>query len=402
MDEHQYDVTRRSATASLMRKLNRSAILDALREHSPIARSEIARQLNISIPTVMRVIDELIAEDLVRWSGNARTSGGRPRNLLEFNREGYAVIGLDLGGSKIYGTVADLGGRVQDEIYLPRKQGDPQDSLERVCQLIQELLDRPRPAGQVIRGIGVGVPGITLRREGVVSWAPSLGWRDFPLKSILSERFPYPVLVENDVNLAALGEYGFGAGKGAASLVCLTVGTGIGAGIVIDRQIYRGYHEAAGEIGYLPPDPSFLGRRYEAFGALEYLASGTGIEQRAREVYTRMGWSLPKEGLSAEVVFNAARQGEAWAQQLVTETVDFLSLAIAALSAILDPQVIVLGGGVARSADQLIEPILRRLEGVLAAPLNLVKSSLGYQAAVMGAIMLVLDYTTDYVSLIST
>lgn len=402
MDRSPNNLTKRSATASLMRKLNRSAILDALREHSPIARSEIARQLNISIPTVMRVIDELIAEDLVRWSGSARTSGGRPRNLLEFNREGYAVIGLDLGGSKMYGTLADLGGRVQDEIYLTWKHGDPQDSLDRVCELIQKLLNRPRPAGQVIRGIGVGVPGITLRREGSVTWAPSLGWRDVPLKKILSSRFSYPVLVENDVNLAALGEYGFGAAKGASSLACLTVGTGIGVGIVIDRQIYRGFREAAGEIGYLPPDPTYLGRRYEAFGALEHLASGTGIEQRAREVYTQMGWPLPKGGLTAEAVFGAARQGESWAEQLVSEMVDYLSLAIAAISAILDPQVIVLGGGVARSADLLIEPILKRLDGVLAAPPDLVKSSLGYQAAVMGAIMLVLDYTTDYVSLMST
>ncbi|MDD2695276.1 MAG: ROK family transcriptional regulator, partial [Anaerolineales bacterium] len=343
MDENPNNLTKRSATASLMRKLNRSAILDALREHSPIARSEIARQLNISIPTVMRVIDELIAEDLVRWSGNARTSGGRPRNLLEFNREGYAVIGLDLGGSKMYGTLADLGGRVQDEIYLTWKHGDPQDSLDRVCELIQKLLNRPRPAGQVIRGIGVGVPGITLRREGSVTWAPSLGWRDVPLKKFLSSRFSYPVLVENDVNLAALGEYGFGAAKGASSLACLTIGTGIGVGIVIDRQIYRGFREAAGEIGYLPPDPTYLGRRYEAFGALEHLASGTGIEQRAREVYTQMGWPLPKGGLTAEAVFGAARQGESWAEQLVSETGDYLSLAISAISAILDPRVIVLG-----------------------------------------------------------
>ena len=392
---------KRSATAGLMRRLNRSAILDAIREHSPIARSEIARKLNISMPTVMRVIDDLVAEDLVRWSGNSETSGGRPRTLLEFNRQGYAVVGLDLGGTKMYGTVADLGGNIQDEVYVTWKHGDSQDSLQRVYELIAELLSRPRPDGQQVRGIGVGAPGVTLSEEGIVSWAPSLGWRDLPLKAMLKERFGLPVVVENDVNLAALGEYGFGAGKGASSLVCLAVGTGIGAGIVIDRKIHRGFNESAGEIGYLPPAASFLGRRYDQYGALEEQASGTGIERRATELFQQQGWPLPTEGLSAERVFSAARSGEAWARQIVEETVDYLALAIAAISAILDPQVIVLGGGVARSADLLIEPILSRLDGVLATRTNLVQSSLGYRAAVMGAIMLVLDTTTEYVSLMN-
>ena len=103
----------RSATASLIRRLNRSAILDLIRERSPISRSEIARQLNMSTPTVMRVVDALHAEDLVRWSGDTQSTGGRPGNLLEFNADGYAVLGLDLGGSKMFGTVADLGGNIQ-------------------------------------------------------------------------------------------------------------------------------------------------------------------------------------------------------------------------------------------------------------------------------------------------
>jgi glucokinase-like ROK family protein len=389
-----------SASASLMRKLNRSMILDLVRERSPIARSEISRSLNISMPTVMRIIDELLAEDLVRYSGDRQASGGRPRSLLEFNQEGYAVVGVDLGGTKMYGTVADLGGNILDEIYIPSKQGDPEENLERVSNLIGELLERPRPAGQRVKGIGVGAPGVTLFEQGVVTWAPSLGWRNLPLRDILSERFGYPVVVENDVNLAALGEYGFGSARGAASLVCLAVGTGIGSGIVIDRKIYRGFHQTAGEIGYLPPGIGYLGQRYEHYGALEGIASGTGIEQRARQLFEQEGRLLPGENsLSAEKVFEAARLGEAWAKKLVDETVDYLSLALAAVIAIVDPEVIVLGGGVARSADILIEPIMRRLEGVLPAMPVIVQSTLGYRAAVMGAIMLVLDTITEHVAL---
>lgn len=387
----------RSATASLIRRLNRSAVLDLIRERSPISRSEIARQLNMSMPTVMRVVDKLQDEDLVRRSGDSEVTGGRPGSLLEFNADGYAVLGLDLGGTKMFGTVADLGGNIQTEIYRPWESNEPDQALEQVCALIYDLLSRPRPPQQQIRGIGVGAPGVTLFESGVVTWAPSLGWRNLPLKDILAGRFGLPVVVENDVNLAALGEYGFGAARQASSAACIAVGTGIGAGIVIDRKIYRGFNQSAGEVGYLPPDVSYLGRRYDSFGALESIASGSGVERRARLLLQKLDLPLPAQGPSAEDVFKAARLGQGWALQVVDETVDYLAFAVAVISAVLDPEVIVLGGGMARSADMLIDPILKKLEGVIPARPNLVPSSLGFRAAVLGAIMLVLDTTTDHI-----
>jgi glucokinase-like ROK family protein len=392
---------RQTGTASLLRSINRSAILDLIRENSPIARSQIARQLNMSLPTVMRIVDELVAEDLVHPHGKTEATGGRPRPLLGFNGRAYAVVGVDLGGTKMVGTLADLNGSVQHEVYIPHDENGTDDCLERLCELIQQLLDVPRPPGQRIRGIGVGVPAITLTPEGIVTWAPSLGWRDLPLKKILADRFALPVLVENDVNLAALGEWGFGAGRGTQNMVCIAVGTGIGAGIIIGGALYTGHNQAAGEIGYLPPSVEYLGRCYDQFGALENLASGTGIAARARRLLEKDGLPVPAEGsvegLSAEDVFNAARRGEAWAQQVVGDTVDYLSLAIAGVSSLLNPEVVVLGGGVARSADLLIEPILGRLHGVVPFVPRVVASSLGRRAAAMGAIMIVLHATTGYV-----
>ncbi len=385
-----------TATAKVMRSINRTAILDLIRQNGPIARSEIARQLSISLPTAMRIVDDLIAEDLVRYHGSRESTGGRPSMLLEFNGKAYAVIGIDLGGARMFGTVADLSGAVQYEMYFPRDDHSPEENLERLCELIKGLLDAPRPPGQRIRGIGIGAPGLTLSPEGVVVWAPSLGWRDLPLKRILSDRFDVPVFVENDVNLAALGEWGFGAGRGARNLVCISVGTGVGAGIILDGALYRGHHQATGEIGYLLPGVEFLGRRYDQFGALENLASGTGIARRARELLEQEGLPLPAGGLSAEEVFAAARRGEPWAQKVVSDTVDYLSLAIVSISTVLDPEIIILGGGVARSADLLIEPILRRLDGVMLCVPRLAASPLGRRAAVMGAIMLVLNATTEH------
>jgi predicted NBD/HSP70 family sugar kinase len=387
-----------SASASLMRRLNRSAILDLIREEGAIARTQIGRRLNLSLPTVMRIVDGLIEVGLVMDGGDTESTGGRPRSLLKFNGRAAAVVGIDLGGTQMFGTVADLGGIIQAEEYLARDGEDGPANLEHLFSLIDHLLVAPRPAGQAIRGIGIGAPGITQYEDGVVTWAPSLNWRDLPLKKLLSERYNLPVFVENDVNLAALGEYGFGSCKGAASLVLLAVGTGIGAGIVIDRQIYRGYHQSAGEIGYLPPDSSYLNRRYEGFGALEGLASVTGIAQRARQALRHMQLSPPAD-IDGEEVFNAARRGEAWARTVVAETARYLSLAVAAISTLIDPEAIILGGGVAPSADLLIPLILENLAGVIPVVPLLKPSSLGFRAAVMGAIMMVLDATTEHVSI---
>jgi predicted NBD/HSP70 family sugar kinase len=384
------EIVKRSASPGLIRRLNFSAVLDLIRERSPLSRSEIARQLNISIPTVMRIVDSLFAEGLVRWTGDAETSGGRPRNLLELDSEGSAVVGIDLSGAEMYGTVADLGGHVQAEITRPWKAENPGQGVEQVFEWIAELLDCPRPAGQRVRGIGVGAPGVTLVKPGVVTWAPSLGWRDLPLKALLEERFGLPVVVENDVNLAALGEYGYGAARGASSAVCIAIGTGLGAGIILDRKIYRGFNQSAGELGYIPPDLSALGRHYEGFGALESLASAGGIELRAQALLD--GLRPP-----AVEVFDAARRGEGWAVQVVEQTVDYLAFATAAVCVTLDPEVVVLGGSLSEYLKDLVKPIREKLDGVIPMPPNLVASNLGSRAIVLGAILLVLDTTTEHV-----
>jgi predicted NBD/HSP70 family sugar kinase len=385
-----------SASASLMRRLNRSAILDLIRAEGTISRTQIGRRLNLSLPTVMRIVDDLIEVGLVMDDGAAESTGGRPRSLLKFNGRAAAVVGIDLGGTQMFGTVADLAGNIQAEKYLTPDGEDGPANLAHLFELIDHLLAAPRPAGQAIRGIGIGAPGITQHSEGIVTWAPSLNWRDLPLNKLLAERYKLPVFVENDVNLAALGEYGFGSCKGAASLVLLAVGTGIGAGIVIDRQIYRGYHQSAGEIGYLPPDSSYLNHRYEGFGALESLASVTGVARRARQVLQQMQVSHPAD-VSGEEVFNAASRGEAWARAVVAETANYLSLAVAAISTLIDPEVVILGGGVVTYADLLIPLIQEHLAGVIPVVPLLKPSSLGFRAAVMGAIMMVLDATTEHV-----
>jgi glucokinase len=386
------------ATASLMRSINRSAILDLLRQESPLARTEIARRLNMSLPTVMRIVDELLAEELVRPLGHAASARGRPRALLEFSGETHAIIGIDLGGVNWIGAIANLTGAVQHEVEVPGNGQDAELNLERLLALISNLLSVPLDDGQTLRGIGVGVPGLIRADDGSVTYAPSLGWRDLPLRDVLTERFALPVFVENDVNLAALGEWGFGAGRGAHSLACISVGTGMGAGIIQDGAILRGFRQAAGEIGYLVPSADYLGKPYASFGHLESLTASYGMAERARRARGAEGVAAARNGvLTYDEVFAAARAGTSWAQATIAQSVDYLSLAVLSVATVIDPELIVLGGSAARWADDLIEPIRRRLEGVMLYLPPLEASPLGRRAAVMGAIMLVLNGTTEAV-----
>jgi glucokinase len=385
-----------TVSAADMRSINRSAVLEIIRRESPISRASIAERLGVSLATVMRIIDELIDEELVRPQGTKEWTGGRRRALIEFNSDGQVVIGVDMGSVTMVGGIADLSGSILDEISASRLGTTGEATLDCLVALIERLLASPRMAGRKLRGIAVGVPGVTLHKEGVVVWAPSMEWRDFPLKARLGERFLYPITVDNDVNLSALGELWFGVGQNTRNLVLITIGAGIGAGIVIDGALYRGSHETSGEIGYLLPGREFLGRRYDSYGALEEIASGNGIALRAREALRGQRSAAELSTLQAEDVFEAARRKEPWASQIIADEVEYLAITIASITSYFDPDVIILGGGVSHSSDLLVGPILARIEGAIPTPPRLAVSTLDRRAAVMGAITTVLHNTSDF------
>ncbi len=388
---------RHTITAAEMRSINRSAVLEIIRRQSPISRTEIADKLKISLPTVMRIIDELLADDLVRSQAETEPSGGRPRALLEFNTSGHAVIGVDLGASEMFGAVTDLGGTILEEINLAHHGSTGEASFARLVELIERLLHSPKLEGRPVRGIGIGAPGITLHPQGVVQWSAGLNWRNYPLKEKLIAHFNMAVTVENDVNLAALGELWHGAGMNTQNMVLMTVGPGIGAAIVIDGLLYRGANQSAGEIGYLMPGRQFLAKRYDdGLGALETVASDAGIVDRARKALKDQLAPEELDALSAEAVFDAMRRGEAWATPIIEEAVDYLAITIAAIGALIDPEVIVLAGSMARSADVLLQRTMDRINNTIPLPTRIMLSQLGPRAVVLGAITTVLHNTSDY------
>jgi predicted NBD/HSP70 family sugar kinase len=212
----------------------------------------------------------------------------------------------------------------------------------------------------------------------------------------LVKRFEVPIVIENDVNLAALGEMWFGTQDDVSNLILLTIGTGVGAGVIINGAVYSGSHNMAGEVGYFLPDRNHLGRSYPDFGAIEQLISGIGIASRASRVLASMRTPAEVEALTVSDVFDAVRCQEPWVQGVFDETVDYLALLIAGLTTLYDPDVILLGGGLARFADLLIEPIYKRLEGTLLLMPSIRASQLGYRAAILGAIIRLLRITNNY------
>ncbi len=382
----------RTINANQMRLINRSAILEYTRLNSPTSRTSLANELDLSMPTVMRIVDRLFEENLLIESGQTKQGMGRKRSLISYNVDASHVIGIDLGGTKLYGALANIGGNILHEVTIKHHETTGEGSLMLVAEMIGELLDFA-PDKDIVRGIAVGVPGITKNREGIVEWAPSLNWRNFPLRQRLEETFSQPIFVDNDVNLAALGEHWFGSGRKVQNLILISIGTGVGAGLIIDGALYRGHSNASGEVGYIVPDIHALGKEYDKFGALESIVSGKAIGDRAAKYH---GASEGAELITAEDVFKAARNDESWANDIVQETIDYLALGIANINALLDLELIVLSGGVAKQSDLLIAGIMKRVKGVIPRTPRIEESILGRSATVMGGIVFVVHATDQY------
>lgn len=299
----------------------------------------------------------------------------------------YAVIALDVGGTKVLGALMNLHGDELDTSEI--RWADFASSSDNDIAPLGHMIDRFIAAaqGRTLLGVALGLPGITDVDSGIVKWAPGPIWRDLPLRDLLSDRYGLPVYLDNDVNLGALGEQRYGAGRHAPNVVCIMVGTGIGGGVVLDGRLYRGANFAAGEVGYMVPSIAHLDGDHVDFGALESEASGTGIAARAAR---RRGITTP----SAEV-FAAAEAGEGWALALIAETVDYLALMVANVTALLDPDCILLGGGVVHSNPNLIEQVRARLGRVLPVLPDLRPSLLGANGVLRGGLALVLDGLTQ-------
>ena len=304
------------------------------------------------------------------------------------------TCGIDVGGTKIAGAVVDPEGTVVEEQTVH----SPADDAEAIETAIESLVNDFRRRHE-IEAVGVGAAGYIDRDRAVVLFAPNLAWRGLHLKDHLEDSLGLPVVVENDGNAAAWGEFRFGAAVDSDDVLMVTVGTGIGGGLVTSGQLFRGAYGVAAEIGHLRvvPDglPCGCGRR----GCLEQYASGTALvretraqasedPQAAAEVLSRADGSI--ENITGPLITKAAQAGDPFAGDRIADIATWLGEALASLAAVLDPSVVVIGGGVSHAGDLLLDPCRRAFERELVARshrpvLEIRLAALGNGAGVIGA-----------------
>jgi predicted NBD/HSP70 family sugar kinase len=379
--------SRKTGSSKLVKKWNKEQILQQVIQHGQISRADIAKQTQLSRPCVSALVEEMIQEGLLQEVGMGDSRGGRKPILLEYNYQAYAIAGAVFEGTTLDMAVADLKGE-----FLARyrkRLAQPADG-ERVIEDLAAGLDRLLAESGLPRdrllGIGVGLPGVTQRGSGTVSFAPSTGWMGSPIKQTIEERLGVPVIIDNDVNMMTLGECVRGVGVGCSNVVYIYVGTGIGSGIILDGQFYRGSRDAAGEIGYMLIGPVHS-RRDGVYGVFETHYSVPGIEQQAKAFLSDL-----QEGSSViEALIGHARQDNREAERLLDDVYRHWAYAMANIVSVLNPELLILSGemvhidekGVKRIHDWLTEwvPVVPRLE----------KASLGDEAGLIGAVHSVLE-----------
>ena len=376
------------AGPGLLRRMNRALVLNHIRRKDITTSPDIIAELGISPATTMRVIEDLTAEGLVAHDGYDESSGGRPRARIRFDGAKQGIIGIEASQSGFRGAVTNLRGEILFEQSLVAGTTGP-ENVERLILLIERLMAKDRPGQLKIIGIGVGVPSIVRQPSGEVVLTLGLDWHDLPLQALLTEHFHLPVVVENDRNLAAMGEWGFGAARGAQSVVSLAIIPGAGAGIVVDGRLIRGRANASGEVSWFLDDPLLCGRTFRHLGDKDQLRFG-GI---AGSIADELAALAKRHSAGALTVADIESAGPEGRLSEVLELLDYTTVAVAALISILNPAVIVLTGGVARGGDLVLQVIEQRLAGNVFDLPRLEITTLGSLDIVLGAIHAVLETT---------
>jgi glucokinase len=366
----------------LLRFRNARAVLLALLRSRDLSRADLARELSISRPTVLDIVDRFVDDGVVREVG-VNASGGRPGIALSIASDAAEIMAVDLGGTSVRLGRFDLGGTLVERVKVATDKRTRQSVLDQLCDLV--TTHRSLETG--IRCLVVGAPGYV--QDGVVCDAPNLpDWHDVPLRTELEERLKIPVIVENDVDLAAIGEGHHGAARGCSHVVFLSLGTGIGCGIVVDGKLNRGAAGAAGEIAFLVPGVAELDTSYGGQGALETLAS-----MQALPGYLPAGSIL--EGVGPEAIVSAAHTGDPDALHAVHTWAGYVALGTIALGAICNPEVIVIGGAGAYAYDLIEERLRSAVRRHLPASPRLAATELGDDVALWGGMVLGRDRVVE-------
>jgi predicted NBD/HSP70 family sugar kinase len=380
-------MTRTTATPALLKHLNERTVLEAIRAGAPISRAEISRRAGISKPTVSLALQSLVDTGLVREAHRSPDGPSYGAVFFEPVPEAAYVIGLDLGTRFLRGAVCDLSGelRARQDIELRGVEAD--GALDAIAALKDSLIAGASLPAERIDGVVLGVPGMVDTAKGTLQLTtpniPGLEGRAFGADA--QNRLDVSVTLENDVNLAAVGERWTGVAQGVDDFAFLSIGTGMGMGLILGGELHRGNHGAAGEVDWAlsgvsdQVDPSAEG--VAALGA-----------RMAPDGWAGTSLTPPYD---AREIFAAARSGDAVARTVVEEVARRIAAHIAPVAAVADPALVVLGGGIGTNGDLLLTPVCRLLSAWMPYPPRVEISSLGEAAVLMGALAVGLRSALD-------
>ncbi|MDH5371584.1 MAG: ROK family protein [Acidimicrobiia bacterium] len=367
-------------------------LLDLIRRRSPITRAELSSITGLARSTIAQRVDQLISEGLVGEVGEALSTGGRPATILGFNADSGVVLVADLGATHSRLAVCDL---AANPLAEARRDIDIADGPEAVLTWVLETFetltaDAGRRAADV-RGIGIGVPGPVDFAAGRAVHPPIMpGWDDFPIRDRFVERYEVPVLVDNDVNIMALGEY-WAMHPKVADLIFVKVGTGIGSGLIIGGRLHRGARGAAGDIGHVQAGSAEIMCRCGNPGCLEASAGGAAIARDLRE--------KGHDAVGSRDVAGLVQVGNHDAIQAVRESGRLIGSVLAATVNLLNPAVISIGGDLVEAGQQLLagirETVYQRSTALSTSELRITTGTLGDRAGIIGAAALVIEHVFD-------
>lgn len=303
-------------------------------------------------------------------------------------------IGVDLGGTAVKVGICNEEGQLLHTYEGPTEVAKGADVIvANIEHYVRTVVEQSPFTWEQVAGVGAGVAGFTNVRDGIIILAPNVGLKDFPIREILEERLGKPIKIDNDANVAALGEAWGGAGKGIDNCVCYTLGTGVGGGIIINGKIYQGFSGMAGELGHMSvvPDLEAIGCGCGQMGCLETVSSATGIIRMAKDAVARGDrTSLSQvETITAKDVFDAAKAGDEASIRIVNRAAFYLGKSMAAVAVVLNPELFIVGGGVSKAGDILFNEVrsvfAKLTPGPVQTGMTIVPATLGNDAGMVGA-----------------
>lgn len=370
---------------SRSRQVNESIVYELLLENGATTRTDLARRASLSKPSISGIIESFVAAGICRPAGTVQGRSGPAATLFEIEPTVSHGIGIDLGGTKIHGVIGDLTGEVLHEQRVPTDRRGGSHVVEQIAELCRGLAAQLLPGVGAVHHVAIGSPGIVDPATGLMKLAYNLPDFDrIDLAKELEGVFSAAVHVDNDVNMAAEGERFDRSTTTSDNFVYLSVGTGIGSALVLDGRICRGHRGAAGEISYLPIGTDPFDPDNQVRGPLEEAVDGNAMLQRFTDQHGRVPSALAIDATVPDI-FRAATDHDPLGVKMVDEEARLLALAITAVSALLDPERVILGGGIG-SSEALLPEVRAWCNRLMPEPPVVQRSLLGNRAPLIGAL----------------